>query len=140
MDFNLTLQPSVKITGSKTETDPAYASDGTTADNRMWISAAKDGQWLQYDLKQPYTISRYVIRHAGAGGAAPSLNTRSYSVETSLDGKQWVCVDKQMANQLNVSDVDITPGKARFVRFTITDPGTDGVARIADIEIYGKTN
>ncbi|MGL5705827.1 MAG: discoidin domain-containing protein [Tannerellaceae bacterium] len=140
MDFNLTLQPTVKITGSKTETDHSYASDGTTAKDRMWVSAAKDGQWLEYDLKQPYTISRYVIRHAGAGGASPSLNTRSYGVEVSLDGKQWVCVDKQMANQQHVSDIDITPIKARFVKFTITDPGIDGVARIADIEIYGKNN
>lgn len=140
MDFNLTLQPTVKITGSKTETDHSYASDGTTAKDRMWVSAAKDGQWLEYDLKQPYSISRYVIRHAGAGGAAPSLNTRSYGVEVSLDGKQWVCVDKQMANQQHVSDFDITPIKARFVRFIITDPGIDGVARIADVEIYGKKN
>ena len=47
------------------------------------------GKWLKFDLDGEYEISRYVIRHAGDNGLDPSLNTKHYIVETSMDGSEW---------------------------------------------------
>lgn len=84
-----------------------------------------------------YLINRYVIRHAGNAGLPDILNTRNFMLEVSNDGKEWSVVDRQYENTLSVTDVDIVPVKARYVRISISDSGKDHFARIADIEIYG---
>lgn len=82
-------------------------------------------------------MNRYVVRHAGNAGLPESLNTRSFSVEVSNDGKEWTRVDTQNSNTSSVTDVDIIPVKGRYVRLLVHDAGADGVARVGDVEIYG---
>ena len=89
------------------------------------------------DFKEPFRISRYVVRHAEAGGLAPQLNSRDFIVETSLDGETWTTVGSQVGNTSAVTDVSITPVEAQYVRVTVTNAGIDGIVRIADIEVYG---
>ncbi len=140
MPFNLTLSPDMTITSSPTSTDAAFAADGTPSGDRKWVSESADGKkWITFDFQSEYLIDRYVVRHAGADGMDPSLNTRDFLGETSLDGKSWQAADRQKGNTLMVSDVDIPEVKARMVRLSILDAGADGIARIGDVEIYGKT-
>ena len=89
------------------------------------------------DFKEPYQISRYVVRHAEAGGSEPELNSRDFTVETSLDGETWTTVGTHVGNTAPVTDASITPVEARYVRVTVTDGGSDGFVRIGDIEVYG---
>ena len=56
----------------------------------------------------------------------------------SQDGSKWIIVDRQSFNECDVTDVDISPMTARYVRFMILESGADGTARIGDIEIYGR--
>jgi hypothetical protein len=138
MPFNLTLSPEMEVTSSPTSTDAAFAADGTPSGDRKWIASGRKKPWIVFDFKGEYEINRYVVRHAGADGMDPSLNTRDFVIETSLDGKKWAVADRQSDNTLMVSDVDIPVVKARMVRLRIVDAGADGIARIGDVEIYGK--
>lgn len=138
MDFNLALSPKMKITSSKTSTKAEYAADGTASGDYKWISKGDGEKWIKFDLKENYIINRYVVRHAGADGMDKSLNTRSFVVEMSQDGSKWIIVDRQSFNECDVTDVDISPMTARYVRFMILESGADGTARIGDIEIYGR--
>lgn len=139
LPFNLTLLPKMKITSSPATTkNVGIAADGTPSEGHIWTSK-KDGDraWIQFDFKEEYLMNRYVVRHAGNAGLPESLNTRSFSVEVSNNGKEWTRVDTQNSNTSSVTDVDIIPVKGRYVRLLVHDAGADGVARVGDVEIYG---
>ena len=138
LPFNLTLLPKMKITSSPTSTETKFAADGTPCEGHLWISKKEGNRaWIQFDFKNEYLISRYVVRHSGNAGLPERLNTRSFSIEVSQDGKKWTRVDIQKENTVSVTDVDITPTSGRYVRLLIQDAGEDGIARIGDVEIYG---
>lgn len=140
LPFNITLLQDMEITSSPTRSLAIvkYAADGSPSQGYMWISKAADGTgWVQLDFKDPFQISRYVIRHAEAGGMDPELNSRDFTVETSLDGETWTTVGTYKDNISPVTDASITPVEARYVRVNVTDGGADGYVRIGDIEIYG---
>ncbi len=138
LPFNITLLQDMEITSSPTGTKAQYAADGSPSSGYMWVSRTSDGTgWVQMDFKEPFRISRYVVRHAEAGGLAPQLNSRDFIVETSLDGETWTTVGSQVGNTSAVTDVSITPVEAQYVRVTVTNAGIDGIVRIADIEVYG---
>jgi len=139
MPFNLTLSPEMRVTSSASTTAAALAADGTPSSGHGWISSGDGEPWIVFDFGRSYLIDRYVVRHAGAGGDAQSLNTRDFVVEVSRDGGEWRVVDRQRDNAAMVSDVDIPAVSARMVRLRILDPGADGTARIGDVEIYGRT-
>ena len=137
MDFNLTLNPDLKVTSSASSTPAAVAADGSPAPDHQWIATGEGPHWIELDFGQPYRINRYVVRHAGADGSDPSLNTRSFRIETSLDGKNWTEIDRQNNNTAGVTDVDIDPTEAQYFRLQIDRPG-NGPACIGDIEVYGS--
>ena len=115
LNFNLTLSPDVKITSSPTT----------------------GKKWIQFDFQKNYEITRYVIRHAGVNGVDPAYNTKDFTISVSSDGKKWDIADRQTGNSSNVTDKDIIPTLARYVRIVITNAGKDVIARIGDVEIYG---
>jgi hypothetical protein len=138
LPFNLTMLQDMTITSSASKTNVKYAANGSPSQGYMWISRVKDGTgWVQMDFQEPYQISRYVVRHAEAGGLDPQLNSRDFTVEVSLDGETWTTVGTHVGNTLPVTDVSITPVEARYVRVNVTNGGTDGYVRIGDIEVYG---
>lgn len=138
LPFNITLLQDMEITSSPSKTNVQYAANGSPSQGYMWISQTSDAAaWVQMDFKETYKISRYVIRHAEAGGLDPGLNSRDFTVETSLDGETWTTAGTHTHNVSPVTDATITPVQARYVRVNVTDGGTDGIVRIADIEVYG---
>jgi hypothetical protein len=138
LPFDLTMTEDMKVTSSAAKTDAAVAADGSPSEAYMWVSSTSDGKgWVSCDFGQTYTISRYVVRHVQAAGLGCELNTRDFTVETSLDGQTWTTVGTYTGNTDAVTDATITPVEARYVRVTVTDAGADGIARIADIEVYG---
>ena len=138
LPFNLTLLQDMAITSSPSRTNAKLAADGSPSDGYVWMSRTAAGTgWVQMDFKEPYAVSRVVVRHAEAAGMEPGLNSRDFTVETSLDGETWTTAATVTANTSPVTDASFTATQAQFVRVTVTDAGTDGYVRIADIEVYG---
>ena len=77
------------------------------------------------------------MRHAEAAGLEPELNSRDFTVETSLDGETWTTVGTHTNNVAPVTDASFSSIEAQYVRVTVTNGGADGYIRIGDIEVYG---
>ena len=138
LPFNLTLLQDMEITSSSSKTSAKLAADGSPSEGYIWISQSEDGSgWVQMDFKEPYKISRYVVRHAEAAGLEPELNSRDFTVETSLDGETWTTVGTHTNNVAPVTDASFSSIEAQYVRVTVTNGGADGYIRIGDIEVYG---
>ena len=138
LPFNITMLQAMTISSSPSKTTARLAADGSPSDGYIWISRTAEGTgWVKMDFKENYKISRYVIRHAEAAGLAPQLNSRDFTIETSLDGETWTTIGTHTGNTLPVTDASITPIEARYVRVNVTNAGTDGFVRIGDIEVYG---
>lgn len=138
LDYNLTLSPEMVVTSSPTATQAIFAADGTPSGEHKWISSGTGEKWVQFDFKDTFLVNRYVIRHAGADGMDASFNTRSFKLEISTDNVVWKSVSKCKNNTDNVTDIDIAPVIARYVRLTILDAGKDRIARIGDFELFGR--
>ena len=138
LPFNITILDDMVITSSPVKTNVNYAANGSPSDGYMWVSSTTDGTgWVQLDFQEPYLISRYVVRHAEAGGLEPQLNSRDFTIETSLDGETWTTIGTYVGNTSPVTDASITPVEAQYLRVNVTNGGTDGSVRIGDIEVYG---
>lgn len=139
LPFNITMLEDMEITSSDSKAKASYAADGTPSKGNIFTTKPSDGVcWVMMDFKENYDVSRYVIRHAEAGGYDPQLNNRDFTVETSTDGENWTVAGSHVGNLSAVTDVTITPVAARYVKVTVTDGGAEGTIRIADIEIYGS--
>ena len=138
LPFNITLLQDMEITSSPAKTNVKFAADGSPSEGYIWISQTADGTgWVQLDFKESYQISRFVVRHAEAAGLDPELNSRDFTVETSLDGETWTTAGTYANNTSPVTEATINPIEARYVRVNVTNGGTDGYVRIGDIEVYG---
>ena len=135
LDYNLCIDKSTTVTANTT-TNTKRLRDGSA--NTLWTSKSTSNQYVQFDLGAKHTISRYVIRFAGANGMDPAYNVHAYRVQVSNDGNSWTTVDTYKENVQNVVDIEIPATQARYVKIVIDDAAGDGYARIADVEIYGK--
>jgi hypothetical protein len=94
---------------------------------------------MQVDLGQTSTLSRFVVRHAGAGGEDNAWNTRDFTIAVSQNGTSWTTVSTVTANTAAATTHDVTPVQARYVRLNITTPTSNGngAARVYEFEAYG---
>ena len=138
--FNVCLLPGIEVSSSAGNKDIGKVTDGSPSVHHQWVAPGTGGQQIHFDLKGTFLIHRYVVRHAGAAGLARRLNTRSFKLEISSDDKHWKTASVCLNNTDDVSDLDISPVRARYIRLKITDPGGDHTARIGEVEIYGKTD
>ncbi|MBI4326688.1 MAG: discoidin domain-containing protein [Chloroflexi bacterium] len=139
-DAGENLAKNKKATASS-EYSPAQAAskavDGSTG--AKWCTA--DGEkthWLMVDLGQACDISRWVVRHSGAGGEAVNANTRDFTLQKSDDGSTWTDVDSVTENTANVTDRNVRTFASRHARLTITKATSisDTHARIYAFELY----
>lgn len=137
LPFNVSMSGQTTVTSSDPASSPALANDGTSY--TLWTSSASGGRSLTFDLGRFYNLHRYVIRHAGDTGMNPGLNTRAFRVQVSANAYTWSTVDAREDNEANVTDVEFPLVTARYVRVLVDDAGTDAVARIADVELFGRT-
>ena len=133
LSFNLALLPDARIESSSDNSE--NAADGSPA--TLWTD--KDGKsgYITMDFGKEYIIDRYVLRHASASGRNADADIRSFSIETSMDAENWTRIDRQIVDG-QVTDIDIPETSARYVKFTVDSPADDGIARIGDIEIFGR--
>ena len=118
---------------------PAKAFNGSAAagSSDKWCSHALPA-FLQVDLGQPRLVTRFVIRHAGAGGEQSVLNTRDFNVQLSSNGQDFTTAVKVVANTRSVTMHTIPATVARFVRLNITKSAQygDNSSRIYELEVY----
>jgi len=138
LPFDLSMSDKVSVTATSNNDTAAEILDGTPSGENIWVASETGEQTITLDLGGTYNISRYVIRHAGENGLDASLNTKDYLVEVSVDGENWTTVDDYRGNTVNVTDIDIEKTEAAHLRIVIKDAGADGIARIADVEVYGS--
>lgn len=131
---NLVLAPTTTVKAGVGNADTV--TDGTP--DTVWSARGERNQWLGFDFGESRIIHRYVVRHAGDAGMDPALNTRGFTLRASADGKTWNTLDTITNQTRDVTDVEFPPTRARYAKIVIQQPGSDGTARIADVEIYGK--
>lgn len=135
LSSSLTMSAGTKVSSSEPSEKVEQAMDGTPT--TLWTAAMAGKQSLSFDLGSSYKVSRIVVRHAGDSGVNPSENTRDFALQASADGKSWKTVQSFKGNKNSVTDVEFDAVPAQQVRVLIDKPGEDGIARIADVEIFG---
>ena len=134
--YNVVLQnANVTASGSDDGYDISKVVDGSFS--KGW-QCSSDEKWLQVDLGATYTINRYVLQNAGLAYAPADQNTIGFKLQASTDGVNWTDIDVVTANKSNVVDKDVDAFTAQYVRVEITNAGSDGVARIQELELYGN--
>jgi hypothetical protein len=110
----------------------AKAVNGTASgQSDKWCSSDGPVKSIEVDLGANRSIKRLVVKHAGAGGEAASLNTKNFVLETSTGGGVWTTAGTVTGNTASTTTqaVDVT---ARWIRLSTTD----SVARIYEFEAY----
>lgn len=120
---------------------PNMAADKATDGSlySKWCSKAASPS-LEVNLGGSYAVTQFVIYHAQSGGELPKLNTRDFNIDLSPDGQNWTRIAAVTGNQDGITQHTIQPTRARAARLSIVKPnqGVNGVARIYEVEVYGK--
>ncbi|MDK8183863.1 discoidin domain-containing protein [Paenibacillus sp. UMB4589-SE434] len=119
---------------------PAKAVDGTAANNSKWCATGSGNHWLSVDLGSSYSITKFVVKHAAAGGESASFNTRDFKLLLSADGVNWADAVTVTGNTLGESSHTISATNARFAKLVVTKATqtSDTAARIYEMEVYGQ--
>ncbi len=118
---------------------PAKAVNGSwTGGNADKWCALGTNKWLQVDLQANQQVSKFIVRHSGAGGEKTSWNTRDFDLQVSTNGTTWTTVASPRGNTTNVTTHTFTPVTARYVRLNVITPTSDSdtAARIYELEAY----
>jgi len=150
---NAFLTSGVKATanGSMATEPPEFAIDGTTANNSKWCynggnnnASETNPYWLIVDLGNDYekwSIYKFVVMHAQAGGESSSWNTKDFTIQMSNDRVNWTTLFTITGNTSGVTTHDLAlPVTARYFKLNITHPGQANCARIYEFQAYGKYN
>ncbi|MFD4531616.1 discoidin domain-containing protein [Kitasatospora sp. NPDC058397] len=120
---------------------PAKAVNGTvnggTGDKWCSLNSSK---WLEVDLGSAKQLSKFVVKHAGAGGESAAFNTRDFSIQVrSNTTDPWTTVADVTGNTAGTTTHPVT-STARYVRLVVTKPtqNTDPAARIYEFEAWGQ--
>jgi hypothetical protein len=72
---------------------PEKAVNGSVAGGQADRWCARDWPWfLQVDLGTTRPVSRFVVKHASAGGENEESDTREFNIQVSADGKTFTTV------------------------------------------------
>lgn len=138
---NLALGATASASGQCAGNESANQSkDGSTG--TKWCAALSGGvAWLQMDILQNnvYSVRRFVVKHAGAGGESSSYNTRDFKIQGSSDASTWYDLVTVTNNTSNQTTHNISAVGFRYFRLWITNPQMAPnfvAARVYEFEIY----
>ena len=133
-------QNATSTTPCNSDEGPNKALNGSASQglDDKWCSGTS-GAWMQVDLGTQYTISRFVVEHAGAGGEGFNLNTSAFNIQVSPDGVNYTTVVTVTGNVDSITTHDITPVTGRYVKLNIVTPNqsVDDNARIYEFQVFG---
>jgi hypothetical protein len=134
-DGNLALNRPAKSNQASCNSNegPAKAVNGSVSggNSDKWCSGVSGLKTLEVDLGSNQALTRFIVKHAGAGGESTSMNTKNFTLETSTGGGTWTTAATVTGNTASTttSTVSVT---ARWIRISTTDP----IARIYEFEAY----
>lgn len=101
-----------------------------------WIFDIKNStHWLEFDLKKPRSITKFIIRHDGR----KLYNTLDFSILVSNDNLNWDLVTSIKNNEDSVTVHEVSILQNRYVRLLITNSCQfDNRARIYEFQIWGN--
>jgi len=104
---------------------------------KRWVAKTVPAS-LTVDLGEVRYASRWVVTHLGAIGWDYSYNMQEYTLETSIDGKKWVEVDKVEKNSGYKTDRNFGLLKARYFRLKITKGAriNPNLAGVTSFEVF----
>ena len=137
LPLDITLKSELTVTATSNSDGAILTADGACYGESIWQSETAGQQSVTYSLGDTYKIGEINIYHAETNGLDASLNTKAYTVEVSADGKNWTKTAEVSGNAEAWNNVSFKAVNGAYVRITITDPGSDDIARIADIDIFG---
>jgi hypothetical protein len=113
---------------------------------RGWTSGAPQtaGMWLTIELPQPASITELQFDSAQAGNpgrggrSTPVIEyPRGYSVQVSMDGRNWSKPVATGQGQGRHTTISFPPTRAKFVRITQTDSVANAPAwSVSNLKIY----
>ncbi|GAA2373466.1 GH92 family glycosyl hydrolase [Dactylosporangium salmoneum] len=121
---------------------PDKAVNGSvTGGNTDKFCSSAGPSWLQVDLGSTQTVSKLVVKHAGAGGEQAGFNTKAFNIQLSTDGSTWTTPVTVTNNADPVTMHQIAATPARYVKLNVTTPTqtSDTATRIYELEAYGAT-
>lgn len=136
--LDITLKNELTATATSNSEDAILTADGTTSAESIWTAAEEGQQSITYSLGKAYKVNEISLYHAELSGLDPTLNTKSFKVEISEDGSTWKKAGEVKGNTEEYSNLKFKAINGAYVKITITDPGSDNIARISDIDIWGK--
>ena len=136
LDFNIARSDKVTVEADGNQTAKKALLDGTRA--KLWVADSAKEASITLSLGAKYDLSRLVLYHAEAAGKDPLLNTKSFTVYASSDGENFEKLTEVSDNAEAISKLTVSAKGATHLRIVIHDGGDDGIARLADIEIYGS--
>ncbi|MCA9152540.1 MAG: discoidin domain-containing protein, partial [Planctomycetales bacterium] len=136
LPFNLVMCSETTARSVHEELAIPQVIDGSPS--TQWIAEQPGTAVIEIDCGATYHISRYAIRHGGSPEDTSAHKSRNFDLSASSDGQDWKTVDSVRDNIQSLTDRDLSPTDARYVRLTILDPGDDQRAQVADIEVYGS--
>jgi hypothetical protein len=99
---NLALkQPVSGSISCRPDRGPEKAVNGSVAggESDSWCSGDYP-RFLQVDLGATRTVSRFVVKHASAGGESDELDSRQFNIQVSLDAKTFTTVESSSGTGL----------------------------------------
>ncbi|MEV0643955.1 discoidin domain-containing protein [Phytomonospora sp. NPDC050363] len=141
VESNLALSRPATASGQTNAGEgPAKAVNGSVSGGNTdkWCTLTAE-KWLEVDLGGVRSLSRFTVKHAGAGGESATWNTRDFTVQTrSATTDPWATAVTVAGNTASTTTHPVATA-ARYVRLVITRPtqNTDPAARIYEFEAWG---
>jgi len=126
-------------TANSIDSAPKAVDGSISSKSDRWYAPGDDDKWIYVDLGKEYSISRWVVKHAGSAGEPMAYNTRAFKLQKSDDAKNWMDVDVVNYSIENITDRSVHPFNARYIRLYISKPSQSAqkAAIIYEFEVYG---
>lgn len=98
-----------------------------------WGSAHKDGEWIEVDLGDVYTVNRVVLVWENA-------RATDYDIAVSADGETWTTAASVRGGKGGTETVELKPSAARKLRVKGLRRNTGYGISLFSLSVYGSQN
>lgn len=137
LPLDITLKKDFKVSATSGTEKAQLIADGSCRSESVWTATQDGKQSLTCTLGATYEIEELTLYHAECGGFDSSLNSKSFTVEVGTEGGSWKKVAEVKNNTEDTTNITFRKAKGNCVKITILDPGSDNIARLADVDIFG---
>lgn len=134
---DITLKKELTVTATSNSENANLVADGTCQSESVWTSDEEGTQTLTVSLGETYELQEITLYHAECSGFDKTLNSEAFTVEIGTDAEDFRKVADVKGNSESTTNLRFKKAKGNTVKITITNPGEDNIARLADIDIWG---